>query len=131
MAGAGSPAAAAAEVSGTISEPDWRTRHCAEPAIEAASSASGRDIWAELGGCPRSWREAADLYRRLGVRNLTEATTKVLGPPLASPRLAKRGDVVMAQGALGVCAGEVAIFMGATLPMRKVEKAWPAGGDNR
>lgn len=111
-------------VSGRCSDPDWRTRHCAEPAVEAASAALERDIWAELGGCPRSWREAAALYRRLGVRSLAEAVTEVLGPPIPS-RQAMRGDVVMVRGALGVCRGELAECMGATVSMREAEHAWP------
>ncbi len=107
-----------------LSETDWRTGHCAEPAVAAASAAQGRDVWAALGGCPRSWREAAALYRRLGARTLSEAVTAVLGPPLTSPRLARRGDVVLAQGALGVCRGEVAEFIGGVLPMGEVASAW-------
>jgi hypothetical protein len=90
-------------------------------------AASGRDVWAELGGCPRSWREAAALYRRLDVRTLAEAVTKVLGEPIPTRR-AMRGDIVMVNGALGVCAGEVAVCMGATLPMRYAQIAWRKAG---
>ena len=111
------------------SDPDWRTRHCAEPAVEAADRASGRDIWAELGGCPRSWREAAELYRRHGCRTLAEVVTKVLGPPI-EPKRARRGDVVMVRGALGVCRGEVAECMGATLPMGEASAAWSSKGSS-
>jgi len=116
--------------------PDWRTKHCAEPAIAAAAAARGlnaEDLWATLGGCPRSWREAAALYRRLGVRSLAEAVSAVLGPPFASPRLARRGDVVMAQGALGLCRGGLAEFLGregaTMLPMRAAEIAWPVAAE--
>lgn len=109
-------------------EPDWQTCHCAELAAEAVSAAEGRDIWTELGGCPRSWREAASLYRRLGIRSLGEGVSKVLGDPLPTPLLAARGDVVMVDGSLGVCRGEVAECVGATVPMRRVEKAWRVRG---
>lgn len=108
-------------------DPDWRGTHCAEPAVAAADAASGRDIWDELGGCPRSWREAAALYRRLGVRSLAEAVTRVLGPPIPR-RLARRGDVVMVKGALGICRGDLAVCMGATVKMREAELAWRAAG---
>lgn len=108
-----------------FADPDWR-RHCAEPAIAAASAARGRDLWAAVGGCPRGWREAAELYRRLGVRTLRDAATAMLGPEI-DPKRAMRGDVVMANGALGLCRGETAEFMDAVLPMRKVEAAWRAG----
>lgn len=107
------------------SEPDWRTRHCAELAVAAADAASGRDIWRELGGCPRSWKEAAELYRRLGCRSLRDVVTKVLGQPIPVRR-AMRGDVVMVRGSLGICRGEVAECMGATVPICEAELAWPA-----
>jgi hypothetical protein len=106
-------------------EPSWEC-HCAEPAVEAASRASGRDIWAELGGCPRSWREAAALYRRLEVRCLADAVTKVLGAPV-DPKLARRGDVVMRGWSLGICRGDLAEFPNLMLPMRQVERAWHCG----
>ncbi len=108
------------------SDPDWRTQHCAELAALAVREASGRDIWAELGGCPRSWREAADLYRRIGVRTLAGAVTAVLGPPLADKRLARRGDVVIVRGALGIVRGELIECMGANVPLSEATSAWRA-----
>lgn len=105
-------------------DPDWRTRHCAEPVADAIREAKGRDVWAELGGCPRSWREAAALYRRAGVRSLAEVVTRVLGEPI-DRKLARRGDVAMVRGALGIVRGEVAECFGATVPMREAEAVWP------
>lgn len=102
-------------------EPDWDC-HCAEPAVEAVK---GRDVWAELGGCPRSWKEAAALYRRMGVRNLAEAVTKVLGEPI-DPRQAMRGDVVMVDGALGICRGEWVECLDRMQPMSRAQKVWRA-----
>lgn len=95
--------------------------------MEAITKASGRDIWAELGGCPRSWREAADLYRRAGVRSLAELVTKVLGEPV-DRRLARRGDLAMVRGALGVVRGEVIECMGATVPLNEASLIWRARG---
>lgn len=109
-----------------MTDPDFRSRHCAEPAVEAVFAACGKDVWAEWGGCPRSWREAADLYRRMGVRTLAEAVTVAIGPPLASPLLAKRGDIVMVQGALGVCRGDIVECMGDNMPLDAVTIAWSA-----
>lgn len=103
------------------SEPHWQG-HCAEFAAREVGK-SGRDIWAELGGCPRSWREAADLYRRLGCRSLAEVVTIVLGAP-NDPRKAMRGDIVMIDGALGVCRGELAEFLDGMQPMTKATAAW-------
>jgi hypothetical protein len=90
-------------------------------------SVAGRDIWNELGGCPRSWREAADLYRRMGVRTLAEAVSKVLGDPI-KPSMAMRGDVVMIDGALGVCRGEWVECLDRMQPMARATLAWKATG---
>lgn len=108
-------------------DPDWRTRHCAEPVIEEASRATGRDIWRELGGCPRSWRQAAELYRRLGARDLAGVATAVFGDPV-NPRQAKRGDVVMVDGSLGICRGEFAECIDRMQPMKRASHAWPVKG---
>ena len=99
------------------SEPSW-DRHCAEFATEGLE-----DFWNDLGGCPRSWREAAALYRRLGVTNLKDAATAVLGEPV-SPALAMRGDVVMVDGALGICRGEWVECLDRMQPIRRAECAW-------
>jgi Domain of unknown function (DUF6950) len=90
-------------------------------------AATGRDVAAEIGGWPNGWREAASIYRRLGVRTLAEAVSLLLGPPIPTRR-ARRGDVVMAQGSLGICRGEVAMFLGGALKMREIEAAWSVHG---
>jgi hypothetical protein len=109
------------------SEPDWRTYHCGDLAAEAIRAASGRDVWPELGGRPQSNREGAALYRRVGARTLRGVMTWLLGPPI-DRRKAHRGDVVMVRGSLGVCRGEVAECLGAVVPMREVDLAWPSKG---
>lgn len=106
--------------------PDWDC-HCADHAVRWVAEATGRDVWSELGGCPASPREAADLYRRLRVRSLREAVGVVLGPEVSVSH-AMRGDVVMAQNALGVCRGDLAEFMDRMLPMKAVECAWRVRG---
>jgi hypothetical protein len=87
---------------------------------------TGRDIWAELGGCPRSWREAAALYRRHRVRTLADLVSKVIGPPVDVSR-ARRGDIVLIRGALGICAGDLVVGLNSSGKMREVEKAWRIG----
>lgn len=112
------------------SDPDWRTRHCGELAFDAIAEARGcdaADLWAEVGGCPRNWREAAAVYRRMGVRTLDGFMTAVLGPPIPRRR-ARRGDIVMVRGSLGVCRGDLAECLGATVPMREADLAWSASG---
>jgi hypothetical protein len=104
-------------------DPDWRTRHCAEPAAEQVLKATGEDPWAALGGCPRSWREAADLYRRLGVTNLKDAVTAVLGAPIACKH-ARRNDVAMVDGALGIVRGELVECIDRMQPIGRADCAW-------
>jgi hypothetical protein len=80
--GAAEPAAGAASITmAELPDPDWATAIAPSPR-QSWLKATGRDIWAELGGCPHSWREAAALYRRLGVTNLKDAVSAVLGPPV-------------------------------------------------
>lgn len=110
-----------------VPDPDWRTRHCAEPVAEAIRAASGRDIWAELGGCPRSWREAADLYRRHGCASLAEIVSKALGEPV-DRKLARRGDIAMVRGSLGIVRGEVIECMGATVALSEASAIWAVRG---
>ena len=109
-------------------DPDWDW-HCAEHAARHISAAIGRDIWGEVGGCPRSPKEAADLYRRLGTRTLKGAVTALLGKPV-TPKLAMRGDIVMVDNALGICRGELAEFMDRMQPMGRAECAWRLRGRN-
>jgi hypothetical protein len=97
--------------------------HCADHAAEHVLKATGRDIWAELGGSPKGWREAADLFRRLGVASFKDAISKTLGEPVR-PSLARRGDLVMVDNALGICRGELAEFLDHMQPMRRAECAW-------
>jgi hypothetical protein len=105
-------------------DPDIRSRHCGDLAVEAIQAKQpGRDVWAELGGRPKDWQETAELYRRNKCTTLAGVMTVLLGAPI-SPRQARRGDVVMARGSLGICRGEVAEFFDATISMREVEEAW-------
>lgn len=98
-----------------MADPDW-SLHCAEFAIP-------KDMWAKLGGCPRSWRDAAELYRRLGVTNLKDAATAVFGEPV-SVRQAMRGDIVMVDGALGICRGEWVECLDRMQPLARGQCAW-------
>ena len=107
-------------------EPDWRTRHCAELAVDAVKQATGRDIWKELGGCPRSWREGKELYERVGATCLADVVTAVLGAPV-EPETARIGDICMVDGALGVvrAPGAVECFNG-YVPVERASYCWRA-----
>lgn len=122
MAVAMEPAVPTAEASPGFSEVGW-DNHCTEPAAERLRQATGRDLWAELGGCPRSWRDAAAFYRRLGVTNLRDAVTAILGPPI-DRKLARRGDVAMVDGALGIVRGELVECVDRMQPIGRAQFAW-------
>jgi hypothetical protein len=100
--------------------PEW-SRHCADFANEKALL----EIEAAIGPMPRDWREAAALYRRLNVRCLGDLVSLLLVevPPLQ----ARRGDIVMVDGALGVCRGELAEFMDRMQPLARATRAWRKG----
>jgi hypothetical protein len=107
--------------------PDWDW-HCAEFAAAHVKEVTGRDIWAEVGGCPRTAKEAADLYRRLDVRTLRGAVGKVLGRSI-KPALAMRGDLVLVDNgnlapALGICRGELIECPDNMLPISRAICAW-------
>jgi hypothetical protein len=110
----------------------WQ-RHCADRAVEAVREAHGRDIWAELGGSPRSWKACAALYRRMGVRTIDQAVTAVLGAPHPTVRHAHRGDIALVQGSLGIVRGDLIECLGGDgesvmLAIGAASKAWSAQG---
>lgn len=111
-------------------DPDWAW-HCAEPAVAAVAKATGRDIWAELGGCPRSWAQARDLYQRIGARCLADCMTYLFGSPI-EPKIARRGDICLQSNrhgaALGVCRGDVVEYFNVTLPLSEAAAAWRVTG---
>jgi hypothetical protein len=53
--------------------------------------------------------------------------TKVMGDPVP-PLRAMRGDIVMVDGALGICRGEMAEFLDGMQPMTRATVAWPSDG---
>src|SRR5687768_6785738 len=93
--------------------------HCAEHVAKTLPF----DLWASVGECPRNWREAAELYRKHGVTTMAELVTKVLGEPV-DPKLAHRGDIVMVDGALGVCRGELVECLDRMQPLSRATLAW-------
>lgn len=105
-------------------KPEW---HCS--CADFVNQAAGLGLEKRIGPLPQNWREAAAMYRRFGVRNLAGMASRLL--PEVPPLQAMRGDVVMVDGALGVCRGEWAEFMDAMQPMKRATRAWRAGGQAR
>lgn len=98
-------------------EPEWGW-NCAD----FSNAAAGVEIEKRIGPLPLDWREAAALYRRFEVTNLGDLLARLFEevPTLQ----ARRGDLVMVDGALGVCRGEWAEFMDRMQPMRRATRAW-------
>lgn len=108
-------------------EPGWDA-HCVDFIARHYKAVTGKNLWRVLHHrCPRSAREAAELYRKLGVTNLRDAVGKVLGAPLG-PAFAMRGDIVLVMSgniaALGIVRGDLIECMDNTLPITRAECAW-------
>lgn len=69
-----------------------------------------------------SWKEAAALYRSHGVRELSGLLDLYF--ERISPRFARRGDLVMAQGHLCICRGEVIEAVNGCFSIGIADKAW-------
>jgi hypothetical protein len=82
---------------------------------------------------PKSWLGAARFLIANGWEDVEEMITAVLGPPLASPRLAQRGDIVSfaspgGERHLAVCTGGMAATPGGLgiewVPLSEWRSAW-------
>jgi hypothetical protein len=103
-------------------------------AARGVEAVTGTDPCADLRGRYKTARGAAGLLRRLG--GLEAAVAARLGPPLASPALAHRGDVAMLEErgmpVLGLCVGNGRLAVKAPdglahRPMSRAVRAWPVG----
>lgn len=106
-----------------MTEPGW-IEHCGDRWRAHVMTAAGRDVCDIVGPSPRSTRDWAATMRRLGVRSLAGVVAAVHGPAIPY-RQARRGDVVVRGGAVGICRGDRAEFWGGeTVPMRDVDAAF-------
>lgn len=109
--------------------PEWNW-HCADFAAAHVKAATGRDVGAEIGGMARSPREAAALYRRLGVTSLRGAMTVLFGQELPG-RQAMRDDLVLVESgsiaAIGICRGELIECADNMLPIGRAVCCWKIG----
>lgn len=87
---------------------------CATWAFDVRHALIGGDSPAEQWrGRYRTEIGCARVMMRLGWESVEAGACALLGEPLSSARLAQRGDVVFADGALGICIGKEAAFVGA------------------
>ncbi|WP_235866844.1 DUF6950 family protein [Salibaculum griseiflavum] len=109
----------------------WGTHDCATWAFDLRRDLTGgADVAAEWRGRYRTALGALRVMRRLGWSDLKAMGRDLLGAPLATPLLARRGDLVLggADPAFGVCAGARAAFLSpgglVRLPLSSCALAW-------
>lgn len=114
-----------------VREPGWDF-HCVAFVAGHYKAVTGKSLWKVLGHrCPRSPREAASLYRRMGVTGLIEAVGTVLGAPI-DPSEAMRGDIALVAPlgkgdmvpALGIVRGDQIECMDNMLPISRAKCCW-------
>ena len=89
----------------------WGSHDCATWAARVRQSLTGAALPGFV-GTYRTARGAARAIRASGAADLCDAVTREIGTQLASPALARRGDIVSDGAALGVCLGATAAFLG-------------------
>jgi hypothetical protein len=109
----------------------WGQHDCATWAFDLRRDLTGGPDHAALWrGQYRTACGCLRVLRRLGWETLEAGGRALLGTPLADPRLAQRGDLVLggAPEAFGVVAGAHVIFVApeglASLPLSRARLAW-------
>jgi hypothetical protein len=102
----------------------YGSHDCALHGASAVQAMTGEDPLAAYRGHYSTELGAARALRRLGVKQATlEATFDALFSPIPKA-LAGRGDLVMADGSIGVCIGGEALFVSDDGLVRVVRAAW-------
>lgn len=109
----------------------WGQHDCATWAFDLRRDLTGGPdhaaLWRRRYRTPQGCHRA---LRRLGWQTLEEGGRALLGAPLADPRLAQRGDLVLggAPEAFGVVTGARAVFVApkglVSLPLSSCRLAW-------
>lgn len=111
---------------------DWATCNCALFAADAVLEMTGVDFAKAYRG-PKTKRGMINRLHKLCGGGVEDVATQSVGQPMASPLMAKRGDVVsydFGEGpALGVCIGSHAVFVSehdgvVNVPCKLWRKAW-------
>jgi len=105
----------------------WGQHDCATFAFEVRATLTGDDSPCPWAGRYTTAAGSERWLKRSGLGSMEEAVTHRLGPP-EPPLMAQRGDIVLHDGALGVCIGRDALFLtpdGMTpRPMADIKTAW-------
>lgn len=90
----------------------WGSHDCVTFTAGWLKLMSGRDVHAPFRGQYDTERGALEIMAANGVRSMEDAGVFLYGAPVASPAFVGRGDIVLAEGALGLCLGGVGAFLG-------------------
>lgn len=105
----------------------WGVHDCATWAFDVRLRLTGQDAAAAWRGRYSTSAGAARVMRRLGWETLPAMGCSLLGNPI-QPLCAQRGDIVICNGAFGICAGAFAVFLAQTglteRPMAAATMAW-------
>lgn len=108
----------------------WGSCDCAMFAAGAVEAMTGIDPAAEIRGRYKSQAGAGRAISRAGHADLGAWVSSKFQE--VEPVFAHRGDIVMVDGSLGICAGQIAWFVGEedgapgllSRPMQEWERAW-------
>jgi hypothetical protein len=108
---------------------EWGRLDCVTFAANWRAVASGSDPIAQWRGTYTTERQALELIVKLGCKDLESLATRLFGEPdPLGPKFAGRGDIVFAQGALGISLGARGAFLSldglAFLPARDFKTVW-------
>ncbi|MFC3059521.1 DUF6950 family protein [Paenirhodobacter populi] len=109
----------------------WGAHDCATWAMDVRAALTGLPSAAEAWrGQYSTARGARRWLKRHGWRDLDALAAGIMGDPLPRVLAARRGDVVMFRGAMGICIGELAAFAGpegfVLVPLADCQTAWRA-----
>lgn len=90
---------------------EWGSHDCTLFAASAVERMTGVDFAEGLRGTYSDARSAAEVLRQHGAGTLLKTVSACLGRH-RHIGFAKRGDVVMHNGSLGICAGSMSLFVG-------------------
>ena len=106
----------------------YGTHDCATWAFDVRRHLTGIDTASTWRGKYATEQGAGKWLRKLGCQTVRDLANKYLGTPLSHVRLAQRGDIVLADDALGVCLGRKVALVGddglVQVSLRNCRAAW-------
>lgn len=108
---------------------EWGSFDCMTFAGNWKALVTGVDPLASVRGTYSTERGALETIVRLGCKDLESVATHFFGAPdPLGPRFAGRGDIVLAQGAMGISLGARGAFLSLTglesIPARQFQSVW-------